>query len=262
MLPLGMPEQSDPDLVTASLALLVPDEPVPVRLMNTIWADRYGVHDALETVGNLRAWLAAVHPDEEAGFAPRSGDLQRFRALRDALRRVAAQITDDQRPRATSVDDEPSGGGRRSQPVGHAGPDLAAVDVQARPAAAHPHRPRRSGATSHVLDRARRNGARSRCRACRAAGLPSPRLRALLREGPSPARMVFRRVRKPSARGSPLPTSPLVDRRRLITGLSERARTGTLPRSPSLQRVVSVRMSRRRAVSAEAAAERTPTAIH
>ncbi len=98
-----MPKQSDPDLVTASLALLVPDEPVPVRLMNTIWADRYGVHDALETVGNLRAWLAAVHPDEEAGFAPRSGDLQRFRALRDALRRVAAQITDDQRPRATSV---------------------------------------------------------------------------------------------------------------------------------------------------------------
>ncbi len=96
-------EKSDANLVTASLALLVPDEPVAVRLMNTIWADRYGVHDALDTTGNLRAWLAATYPDQTAESAPRPADLQAFRALRDALRRVAALVTDDDRPRAASA---------------------------------------------------------------------------------------------------------------------------------------------------------------
>lgn len=101
------PESStDSDLVTATLALLLPDEPVPVRLMNTIWADRYGVYDALETVGNLRAWLAAVQPGQDEP-APDAGDLSRFRDLRDALRRLAAHITDDARPRAASAMTDP-----------------------------------------------------------------------------------------------------------------------------------------------------------
>src|SRR6266516_3326344 len=52
-----------PGPITASLAVVLPDEPVPVRLMNTIWADRLGVHDALTTAGNLRAWLSAIHLD-------------------------------------------------------------------------------------------------------------------------------------------------------------------------------------------------------
>jgi len=99
-------EVTDSDLVTASLALLVPDEPVPVRLMNTIWADRHGVHDALETVANLRAWLAATHP-HDGEHAPDAGDLARFRALRDALRRLAALVTDDTRPRAASATRDP-----------------------------------------------------------------------------------------------------------------------------------------------------------
>ena len=97
---------TDSDLVPASLALLVPDEPVPVRLMNTIWADRYGVHDALETVGNLRAWLAATRADEDEP-TPGAGDLQAFRSLRDALRRLAALVTDDQRSRAGSATRDP-----------------------------------------------------------------------------------------------------------------------------------------------------------
>lgn len=95
-----MPPPADSDLVTASLALLLPDEPTPVRLMNTIWTDQHGVHDALTTTGDLRAWLRAVAPSEQ--FAPDSDDLSRFRKLRDALRRLAAHVTDDTRPAAAS----------------------------------------------------------------------------------------------------------------------------------------------------------------
>jgi len=69
------------DVVTASFAVVLPDEPVPVRLMNTIWADRNGVHDALTTPGDLRAWLAAAYPDDKV----RGADLARFRGLREAL---------------------------------------------------------------------------------------------------------------------------------------------------------------------------------
>lgn len=78
-----------------------------MRLMNTIWADRSGVHDALHTTGGLRGWLAAVEP-ESAG-APRSvatSDVAHFRALRDALRRLAAVVTGDTRPAATSAIDD------------------------------------------------------------------------------------------------------------------------------------------------------------
>jgi predicted RNA-binding Zn ribbon-like protein len=96
-----MPAQADSDLVTASLALLLPDEPVPVRLMNTIWADRHGVHDALTTTENLHTWLTAVAPEDRP--APKSADLSLFRTLRDALRRLAALVTDDTRPAAASA---------------------------------------------------------------------------------------------------------------------------------------------------------------
>jgi predicted RNA-binding Zn ribbon-like protein len=100
------PESAAPSdgLVTASLVVVLPDEPLPVQLMNTIWADRGGVHDVLTTTGNLHAWLTAVQADKEAPDpGPRPGDLQRFRALRDALRRLAALLTDDTRPAAASA---------------------------------------------------------------------------------------------------------------------------------------------------------------
>jgi predicted RNA-binding Zn ribbon-like protein len=99
-------EAASSDLVTASFALLLPDEPAPVRLMNTIWADRFGVYDALTTAGNVGAWLAGVAPDGDqsasGSFAPDRDDVARFRALRDALRRLAALLTDDTRPAAAS----------------------------------------------------------------------------------------------------------------------------------------------------------------
>ena len=80
--------------------VLYPTQPRAVRLMNTIWADRTSVHDSLETVAHLRAWA------EEAGLGRHQDvdehDLGRARALRDALRRLAAEVTGDSRPHSVA----------------------------------------------------------------------------------------------------------------------------------------------------------------
>src|SRR6476646_6770325 len=93
-------------------------EPLAVELMNTIWADRSGVHDALADEAGTLAWLRAVEPR-----LPRSPAVDRWlrdvsstdpstelseateglRRLRDALRRVAATRTADPRPAAASA---------------------------------------------------------------------------------------------------------------------------------------------------------------
>lgn len=90
-------------------------EPLPVELMNTIWADRGGVHDALSTDAAVLAWLRAVGPrleEHAAGVATwldsnRPVDLDKaatgLRRLRDALRRLTAETTQDPRPSATSA---------------------------------------------------------------------------------------------------------------------------------------------------------------
>lgn len=84
-------------------ALLLPDESAPIRLMNTIWADRARLrHDDLASVDDLRAWLEAIDP-ASAGAAVDASDLGRFRALRDGLRRLAAFLTEDTRPAAASA---------------------------------------------------------------------------------------------------------------------------------------------------------------
>ena len=95
---------------TGSQAVLLPhpDEPVPVLLMNTIWADRTSVHDGLGTTDDLAAWLAAVGGrlfagGERAASAVRRADLDDFRHLRDALRRLAAEVSRDTRPRAVNA---------------------------------------------------------------------------------------------------------------------------------------------------------------
>ena len=85
-----------------------PGEPVPILLMNTIWADRTSVHDGLGTTGALAAWLAAVGGrlfagGERAASAVRHDDLDDFRHLRDALRRLAAEISRDTRSRAVAA---------------------------------------------------------------------------------------------------------------------------------------------------------------
>ncbi|WP_412542884.1 CGNR zinc finger domain-containing protein [Longispora sp. K20-0274] len=87
---------------TPAATWVLPDEPVPIRLMNTVWADRHGVHDALTSRDDLRAWLAHTGLGP-AGTAVTDGDVTAHRALRDALRRLAALLTDDTRPAAASA---------------------------------------------------------------------------------------------------------------------------------------------------------------
>lgn len=86
--------------VNAQLWVL-PSEPIPVRLMNTIWADRYGVHDSLVSETDLSAWLLANQLASSPLRATRD-ELARARRLRDALRQLAALVTHDSRPAATS----------------------------------------------------------------------------------------------------------------------------------------------------------------
>ena len=44
-------------------------EPLPVELMNTIWADSDGVHDALATADEAAAWLATIATRADVGSA-------------------------------------------------------------------------------------------------------------------------------------------------------------------------------------------------
>lgn len=86
--------------VELQVPVLYPTQPRAVRLMNTIWADRTGVHDSLESLAHLESWAEQAglgrHPDLN------EHDLGRARALRDALRRLAADLTADGRPAAVS----------------------------------------------------------------------------------------------------------------------------------------------------------------
>ena len=84
-------------------------EPLPVELMNTVWADRHGRHDAIADAAGAATWLStvagvdlSVGPDGAGNdFDPRLAT--RLRRLRDALRRLAADATDDPRPAAASA---------------------------------------------------------------------------------------------------------------------------------------------------------------
>jgi predicted RNA-binding Zn ribbon-like protein len=87
-------------------------EPLPVEFMNTIWADRAGIHDALGTEEDARSWLRSVSPrlapsgDDLGSWLERPADfpatLEQLRLLRDAMRRLAAEQTADPRERASS----------------------------------------------------------------------------------------------------------------------------------------------------------------
>lgn len=96
-------------MVTTRATLL--GEPMPVELMNTIWADRAGVHDVLSEPTGVADWLAAVGsrvPDFDLLSPADLDDLgRRLLALRDALLRLAAKATGDTRwttPDAADLD--------------------------------------------------------------------------------------------------------------------------------------------------------------
>jgi predicted RNA-binding Zn ribbon-like protein len=97
---------------------VLPEEPAPVRLMNTVWADASGVHDHLESPADVDAWLDAVGLDRR-GTPATPGDLVTARVLRDAARRLAAHVTGDSRPAAASA-------------TGNVQDALAAVNAAAR----------------------------------------------------------------------------------------------------------------------------------
>jgi predicted RNA-binding Zn ribbon-like protein len=87
-------------------------EPLPVELMNTIWADRDGVHDAFREATGTEAWLRDIAPRVGLPTAPdldtlAAADIDhltpRLLTLRDALRRLAAEATGDPRPAAASA---------------------------------------------------------------------------------------------------------------------------------------------------------------
>jgi predicted RNA-binding Zn ribbon-like protein len=73
--------------------------------MNTVWADRTGIHDDLSTPGEFAAWLHAVGIGV-AAVAVSETELFQARRLRDALRRVAAFATQDTRVAAASPIDD------------------------------------------------------------------------------------------------------------------------------------------------------------
>lgn len=86
-------------------------EPLPVELMNAVFVERGRVQEALDSDGAAAAWLRAiagrlgtdaaikVEQLDEDTVRPVAGDL---RALRDALRRLAAEVTGDPRPPDTT----------------------------------------------------------------------------------------------------------------------------------------------------------------
>ncbi|MGW0086002.1 CGNR zinc finger domain-containing protein [Streptomyces sp. NPDC003393] len=86
-------------------------EPLPIELMNTVALDRGRTCDALADDAGPAAWLRAVADRlgpvsgleadqiDEHTVRPVAGEL---RALRDALRQLAAEVTDDPRPPATA----------------------------------------------------------------------------------------------------------------------------------------------------------------
>lgn len=90
------------DATPAPRAWVLPDEPLPVRLMSTIWADQDGIHDDLRTTADLDQWLDAVGV-RRAGTHATAGELAWARDLRDAARRLAAHVTQDDRPAAASA---------------------------------------------------------------------------------------------------------------------------------------------------------------
>jgi len=84
---------------------MLPQEATPIRLMATIWADVAGIHDDLGTAADLTAWLQAAGV-EHGGQRATVHELELARRLRDALRRLAAQVTGDEREAARSATPE------------------------------------------------------------------------------------------------------------------------------------------------------------
>jgi predicted RNA-binding Zn ribbon-like protein len=99
--------ESERIMTTTSPAPRV-DEPAPLALVNTIWIDRNDVHDVLADVADVHAWVRTI--GERCGLIPTMGRAEDVTPdaaahlidLRDALRRLAAERTQDPRSLAQS----------------------------------------------------------------------------------------------------------------------------------------------------------------
>lgn len=84
----------------STIGNVLPEEPEIVRFLDTIWADRDGAHDDLDCPVKAQLMLTQLgHGDLTSLTANDAGQL---RELRDALRRLAAHCTGDDRQRAES----------------------------------------------------------------------------------------------------------------------------------------------------------------
>jgi predicted RNA-binding Zn ribbon-like protein len=72
------------------IELVLPDEPAPVRLMNTTWADRDGAFEALADASDLRVFLSAIGRPVPAGLG--AGEVAVLHDLRGGLRALAGGI--------------------------------------------------------------------------------------------------------------------------------------------------------------------------
>jgi predicted RNA-binding Zn ribbon-like protein len=84
-------------------------EPLAVELMNTVWADRDGIHDGLADRNGVAEWIVGVgdrFADLDLDSLVVSSRLAaEYRRLRDALRTLAALATDDHRDHAPTPAD-------------------------------------------------------------------------------------------------------------------------------------------------------------
>ncbi|SEE93478.1 CGNR zinc finger domain-containing protein [Ruania alba] len=81
---------------------------LPVELMNTVWTNRQGIHDALASPDVAQRWIEAIRPRLDLPTADDAEVLSqdalvRVRALRDGLRRIAAERTADPREQPVSA---------------------------------------------------------------------------------------------------------------------------------------------------------------
>lgn len=94
----------------STAAWLLPGEPAPVRLMNTIWADTGGVHDDLTMPAAVRDWIAEVFQRDARNLGTLGRrEVAEAKLLRDALRRLVAFRTQDDRSTAQSPVDSIDG---------------------------------------------------------------------------------------------------------------------------------------------------------
>ena len=91
------------DVSTLQRPYVLPGEPLPVRLLNTLWAQRGGLRDDLATPADALTW-SRTHGSPTERVDP--AGLDAVVELRAALRTVAGHLTGDDRISAPQTDSD------------------------------------------------------------------------------------------------------------------------------------------------------------